>query len=28
MDIVESQFGAQAQQVWGLGPRSPETINL
>ena len=26
--IVRSQFGAQAQKVWGFGPRSPETMNL
>ena len=25
---VGSQFGAQAQQIWGLGPRGPETMNL
>ena len=26
--IVGSQFRAQAQQVWGSGPKSPETMNL
>ena len=25
---VGSQFRAQAQQVWGFGPKSAETINL
>ena len=26
--VVGSQFEAQAQQVWGLGPRGPITMNL
>ena len=28
INTVGSQFRAQAQQVWGSGLRSPETMNL
>ena len=28
IETVGSQFGAQAQQVCGLGPKGPETMNL